>query len=100
MYLDSWAFAATHLAAAADVPPDAPIRRFVANWTGAEFAAFVADLGALVDGLGVQPGTPAWARAERVWARVVELEAAFWPEAGEEEGMRAVDVARSAFGST
>jgi hypothetical protein len=36
------------------------------------------------DRLGIKPGTEAGDRAEEIWARVVELEAAFWPE-GEEE---------------
>ena len=34
--------------------------------------------------LGIEPGSPAWVRAESIWARVIELEEAFWPVGGEE----------------
>lgn len=36
-----------------------------------------------LDRLGIEPGTEAGDRAEEIWARAVELEAAFWP--GEKE---------------
>lgn len=55
----------------------------VDNWTSPEFAGFVDDLRDLVDSLGIEPGSAEWKRAERVWERVVELEADFWP--GENE---------------
>ena len=34
--------------------------------------------------LGIVPGSEEGMRAEEIWARVVELEAAFWPD-GEDE---------------
>ncbi|GAV99833.1 heme oxygenase-like protein [Lentinula edodes] len=49
------------------------------NWSCPEFVKFVDDLADLVDSLGIQPGSAEWSRAEEVWARVIELEADFWP---------------------
>ena len=40
--------------------------------------------------LEIAPGTPAFTRAEEIWARVVELEEAFWPVGGDELTLLAV----------
>ncbi|KAJ3970576.1 heme oxygenase-like protein [Lentinula raphanica] len=49
------------------------------NWTSPEFVKFVDDLADIVDSLRIKPGSKEWTRAEEIWARVVELEADFWP---------------------
>jgi len=56
----------------------------VANWTNSEFVKFVRDLADVVNTYGVRPGSQQWAKAEVIWARILELEEAFWPEEGEE----------------
>ncbi|EPQ52199.1 heme oxygenase-like protein [Gloeophyllum trabeum ATCC 11539] len=94
-YLDSWRyvgsvldkFTTTH----ALTPTTTAVSNFVSNWTNAEFIRFVDDLADLVNELGITAGTDAWKKAEEVWARVVELEEAFWPEKGEEKTMKLVD---------
>ena len=40
--------------------------------------------------LEIAPKTPAFTRAEEIWARVVELEEAFWPVGGDELTLLAV----------
>jgi thiaminase len=61
---------------------------FAQNWSTPQFAKFVDDLEALVNDLGIKPGTQTWINAEQIWNRVVELEAEFWPNAGEERRLR------------
>ncbi|KAI4518276.1 hypothetical protein GGG16DRAFT_49251 [Schizophyllum commune] len=62
-----------------------PINDLSENWTCNEFINFVEDLRDIVDDLDIQPDSPKWKRAEEVWERTIELEAAFWPDLGEEK---------------
>ncbi|KAI0312280.1 hypothetical protein OF83DRAFT_1146899 [Amylostereum chailletii] len=88
VYLDAWTyvrstFEETMGKGVAEVS-DSAIASLAANWTSPEFIAFVDDLAGLVDSFGVARGSARWARAESLWGRVVELEAEFWPEEGDE----------------
>ena len=99
VYLDAWKYVKSQLPDAQKPPSDA-LSELVGNWTNDEFEKFVKDLEDIVNGyvtrlslpviyssgrasckprLGIQPGTEAGDRAEEIWARIVELEAAFWP---------------------
>jgi thiaminase len=90
VYLDAWTFVNSSLSSAASSSKTKEtIAALADNWTNAEFVKFVDDLAALVNGLAIEQGTEAWARAEEIWARVVELEIGFWPEEGEEVTMLA-----------
>ncbi|KAJ3811658.1 heme oxygenase-like protein [Lentinula aff. lateritia] len=60
-------------------PTNSAILSLSDNWSCPEFVKFVDDLADLVDSLGIQPGSAEWSRAKEVWARVIELEADFWP---------------------
>ena len=85
-YLDAWRYVGsvlerTGLASPAD---QQAVACFVANWTNSEFVKFVRDLADVVNTYGVRPGSQQWAKAEVIWARILELEEAFWPEEGEE----------------
>ncbi|PCH35359.1 heme oxygenase-like protein [Wolfiporia cocos MD-104 SS10] len=85
VYLDAW----KHVRSLTPVPTGegstAPaVAQLVSNWTNLEFVRFVDDLADLVNSLEIQPGTLAWVRAEAIWARVIELEEAFWPVGGDE----------------
>ena len=62
-----------------------PINDLSENWTCNEFINFVEDLRDIVDDLDIQPDSPRWNRAEEVLERTIELEAAFWPDLGEEK---------------
>ncbi|KAI0040787.1 heme oxygenase-like protein [Auriscalpium vulgare] len=87
LYLDSWRYVRSLRSIASQALTSAAsdaIDSFADNWTNEEFEKFVQDIANLVDDW-IKPGTPAWARAEAVWARVIELEEAFWPNAGDEE---------------
>ncbi|KAE9404570.1 heme oxygenase-like protein [Gymnopus androsaceus JB14] len=77
-----WAMEKSRLApgkSSSDSRTNAAIATLSENWTCPEFVAFVDDLSGLVDSLGIEPESAEWKRAEKVWARVVELEANFWP---------------------
>ncbi|EIW55081.1 heme oxygenase-like protein [Trametes versicolor FP-101664 SS1] len=86
VYLDAWNYVKSLLpnatAGAGSALP--AVKELVENWTNPEFVRFVDVLGDLVNRLSIAPGTPAFLRAEEIWARVVELEEAFWPVVGEE----------------
>ncbi|KAI0090311.1 heme oxygenase-like protein [Irpex rosettiformis] len=82
VYLDAWKYVKSQLSNAAK-PPSEALAGLVDNWTNTEFEKFVKDLEDIVNGLGIQPGTEAGNRAEEIWARVIELEAAFWPPEGD-----------------
>ncbi|KAK0220310.1 hypothetical protein IW262DRAFT_1014668 [Armillaria fumosa] len=88
VYLDSWTAVHTQLAGSLDSGSPTPTRSALlslsANWSNTEFISFVDTLAGIVNDLGITPGSTSWKRAEGVWARVVELEAAFWPDEGEE----------------
>ncbi|KAI0703741.1 heme oxygenase-like protein [Cytidiella melzeri] len=78
VYLDAWKYVASQAVNAVH-PPSQALAGLINNWTNPEFEKFVKDLEELVDDLGIKSGTEAGDRAENIWARVVELEAAFWP---------------------
>ncbi|KAG7448755.1 heme oxygenase-like protein [Guyanagaster necrorhizus] len=91
VYLDSWVAVHTQLVSSLDATRTTPtlsaLLSLSANWSSTEFSSFVDTLAGIVNDLGITPGSASWKRAEGVWDRVVELEAAFWPEEGEESSM-------------
>ncbi|KAK0203571.1 hypothetical protein DFS33DRAFT_1487871 [Desarmillaria ectypa] len=91
VYLDSWTAVYTQISSSLDVTPSTPTRSALlslsANWSNTEFSSFVDTLAGIVNDLGITPTSGSWKRTEEVWARVVELEAAFWPDNGEEFSM-------------
>ncbi|KAI0631185.1 heme oxygenase-like protein [Trametes polyzona] len=99
VYLDAWNYVKSLLpntAASASATPETSaalpaIRTLADNWTNSDFVKFVDTLRDLVDRLDIVPGSPAFLRAEEIWARVIELEEAFWPVGGEELGALSVD---------
>ncbi|KAF9239846.1 hypothetical protein BU15DRAFT_74381 [Melanogaster broomeanus] len=103
VYLDAWSSVYTSIPITAISDSGLTTKAILDlsyNWSSAnpDFAGFVKAIGDLVDayfapvmlGKGVAGHTSAdaLARAEGIWARVVELEAEFWPADGEEETMR------------
>ncbi|KAJ7451125.1 heme oxygenase-like protein [Mycena latifolia] len=78
VYLDAWTFVHTELQKNV-VGRDSPAAAFANNWSSPEFQQFVDELADLVNASDIE-----WARAEGIWARVVELEKDFWPSDGEE----------------
>ncbi|KAI0356009.1 heme oxygenase-like protein [Trametes cingulata] len=85
VYLDAWSYVKSllHNATTGTGPALPAIKQLVENWTSPEFGKFVHALSDIVDRLAIVPGSPTYLRAEEIWARVVELEEAFWPEGGE-----------------
>ncbi|KAI0642740.1 heme oxygenase-like protein [Trametes meyenii] len=82
VYLDAWSHVKSLLPDVSSGAGDSAlpaVRQLVENWTNPEFVQFVDTLGDLVDKLSIAPGSSAFKRAEGIWARVVELEEAFWP---------------------
>ncbi|KII87872.1 hypothetical protein PLICRDRAFT_112328 [Plicaturopsis crispa FD-325 SS-3] len=84
VYLDAWTYVgkvrSAHAdALSADAPNAAAVAELVDNWTNSEFHEFVADLANLVDDRGIEPGSERWAKAEKVWATVLDIEKGFWP---------------------
>ncbi|KAI9065315.1 heme oxygenase-like protein [Trametes sanguinea] len=92
VYLDAWSHVKSLLPnATSGAGPALPaIKQLAENWTCPEFVQFVDTLESLVNRLSILPGSPAYVRAEEVWARVVELEEAFWPVGGEEVAVLSV----------
>ncbi|KAH9919856.1 uncharacterized protein B0H18DRAFT_1026483 [Fomitopsis serialis] len=88
IYLDSWRYVGSLKPVNAEGGTAPAVKSLVNNWTNPEFVKFVDELAQIVNSLGIEPGTPAWIRAEAIWARVVELEEAFWPAGGEELTLR------------
>ncbi|KAJ3478186.1 hypothetical protein NLI96_g9935 [Meripilus lineatus] len=85
VYLDSWRFVASHTSTAkAESDVSEAVAWLVSNWTNPDFVVFVDTLGDIVDALEISPLSDAGKRAEEIWARVLELEEAFWP-LGEDE---------------
>ncbi|KAJ7102535.1 heme oxygenase-like protein [Mycena belliarum] len=82
VYLDAWSFVRAELEERG-VGHDSPAAAFAKNWSSPEFQRFVNDLAGLVNASKIE-----WERAERIWARVVELEKDFWPSEREESQMR------------
>ncbi|KIK68686.1 hypothetical protein GYMLUDRAFT_237699 [Collybiopsis luxurians FD-317 M1] len=81
VYLDAWSSVqkqSNALPSTSD-PTRGAILSLAKNWSSPEFITFVNDLAGLVDSLDIQPESTGWKRAEKIWERVVELEAAFWP---------------------
>ncbi|EMD35495.1 hypothetical protein CERSUDRAFT_124789 [Gelatoporia subvermispora B] len=89
VYLDAWRYVGS-LAASTGAAGLPAVTALVANWTNEEFVKFVDDLAELVDSVKIAPGSESWFRAEQIWARVVELEEAFWPIGGEEVAVLSV----------
>ncbi|KAH9919846.1 heme oxygenase-like protein [Fomitopsis serialis] len=79
VYLDSWRYVGSLKPVDAEGGTAPAVKSLVNNWTNQEFVKFVDELAQIVNSLGIEPGSPAWIRAEAIWARVVELEEAFWP---------------------
>ncbi|PFH50615.1 hypothetical protein AMATHDRAFT_144738 [Amanita thiersii Skay4041] len=89
VYLDAWTGVHRGLASIpGGNPSDSAVASFANNWSSPEFVEFVDELATLVNDLGIKPGTEAWIRAEGIWSRIVELEADFWPNTGEEVTQR------------
>ncbi|KAI9567577.1 heme oxygenase-like protein [Boletus coccyginus] len=111
VYLDAWSAVynalpkpssspALEAQSQADLTIEA-IRDLSYNWSSAnpEFVQFVKEIGDLVNdyftpvmagqSLAGRNALEALAHAEVIWARVVELEAEFWPNEGEEDTLRA-----------
>ncbi|KAH7925443.1 heme oxygenase-like protein [Leucogyrophana mollusca] len=98
VYLDAWRYVKSLLPPVSEAESSAhprragwAIREFIERWTNDEFVAFVDELATLadehygaVDADGGSLRGKSVARAEEIWARVIELEEAFWPNAGEE----------------
>ncbi|EGO03851.1 hypothetical protein SERLA73DRAFT_175532 [Serpula lacrymans var. lacrymans S7.3] len=96
-YLDAWRYVKSQLSLSStsettDGQTAGAIRALTNNWTTPDFVDFVDELAKVMDacfvGLSGDSRNEAWARAEEIWARVVELEEAFWPEEGEETSAR------------
>ncbi|KAK2461218.1 hypothetical protein APHAL10511_006745 [Amanita phalloides] len=89
VYLDAWTIVRKRLASVKETNASKQcVTPFAENWSAPQFAKFVDDLASLVNDLGIKPGSQTWANAEHIWNRVVELEADFWPNAGEENKQR------------
>ena len=89
VYLDAWSNVDNGLAAVSmESPSRLCVAPFAKNWSSLQFITFVNNLTSLVNDLDIKPGTETWVNAEQIWNRVVELEAEFWPSAGEEETLR------------
>ncbi|OBZ67499.1 Bifunctional TENA2 protein [Grifola frondosa] len=83
VYLDAWKYVGS-LKPSASSDLAGAIVELVQNWTSPEFVRFVDELEDIVNSLKIEPGSEAYVRAEEIWARVIELEEAFWPVAGED----------------
>ncbi|EJF59569.1 heme oxygenase-like protein [Dichomitus squalens LYAD-421 SS1] len=81
VYLDAWTYAKSLLGNVQGEPSPAfsAVKELVENWTSPEFVKFVDHLADLVNRLHIVPRSAAFIHAEEIWARVVELEEAFWP---------------------
>jgi len=89
VYMDAWKYVGSLTSpeqpSINPTPTQQAVAFLVGNWTNDDFAGFVSDLNNVVNRLEIEPGTEAWTRAEEIWARVVELEEAFWPDVENEE---------------
>ncbi|KIJ61834.1 hypothetical protein HYDPIDRAFT_42334 [Hydnomerulius pinastri MD-312] len=110
VYLDAWTTVHNTLTTSNEPIQDTnltarAIKDLSHNWSSANpgFDKFVKEIGDLVDayfapvmsgggsngaGIGGRTADDALARAEAIWARVIELEEQFWPVKNEELGMR------------
>lgn len=91
VYLTAWRWAREQAGGASESAKgevvDVMKTEFIPNWTNEEFVVFVETLGKIVDegvmeAVGGDEGmwTEVVQRADRVWERVLDAEAAFWPE--------------------
>ena len=55
-------------------------KEFIPNWTSEEFCGFVAKLASVTDAWAAKAGDKEHGECERLWVRVLELEAKFWPD--------------------
>jgi len=95
VYLDAWSAVHNRLLKTASARSDADVTHsavmsFAANWSCSEFLSFVDELANVVNNLGIVPGSRECRRAEDIWARVIELEAAFWPTEGDQAHMKKI----------
>ncbi|KAF8137289.1 hypothetical protein EV363DRAFT_1317381 [Boletus edulis] len=102
IYLDAWSivYAALPEASSSQTVTAKAITDLSYNWSSSnpDFAQFVKELGDLVDdyftpvmaghSLAGRSAREALAYAEAIWTRVIELEAGFWPDEGEEDTLR------------
>ena len=58
------------------------VDQLVQNWTSDEFVRFVDQLGDIAETV-VGDEQAGWNAAARIWERVLELEAGFWPSGDE-----------------
>ncbi|KZT03748.1 heme oxygenase-like protein [Laetiporus sulphureus 93-53] len=85
VYLDAWKYVGSLQSIRLQGPGTAPaVAALVSNWTNPDFVKFVDDLADLVNSLDISPDSTVWRRAESIWARVIEIEEAFWPVGTEE----------------
>ncbi|PIL23360.1 hypothetical protein GSI_14671 [Ganoderma sinense ZZ0214-1] len=88
VYLDAWKYVKQLLSHKLGQGEPSPVllavQELVQNWTSPEFEKFVDGLADLVNRLDISQMSTASNRTEEIWARVVELEEAFWPVGGEE----------------
>ena len=84
IYFDAWSNVQAELVEEDILPSDSAVATLADNWTNSEFLRFVENIATVVDSYDVQPGSARWEQAVRVWQRVVELEAAFWPDDDED----------------
>ena len=75
-------------AVSSENPSKQCVAPFAKNWSSPQFTTFVNNRASLINDLGIKPGTETWVIAEQIWNRVVELEAEFWPNVGEEKTQR------------
>ena len=84
-YLKAWSYAKEHMRKAASEGEGkgavaALHKEFVPNWTSDDFKAAVDALGEVLDGWGERMDERELAECERLWKKVLELEAEFWPD--------------------
>ncbi|KIY66628.1 heme oxygenase-like protein [Cylindrobasidium torrendii FP15055 ss-10] len=77
-YLDAWT--GVNKSLAIDTATSSALRKLSENWSCPPFVAFVDRLAKIVDDLQIEPDSAAWKSAEDTFSRMVELEAAFWPD--------------------
>ncbi|PWN34421.1 heme oxygenase-like protein [Meira miltonrushii] len=89
MYLDAWTYASKHLKSEAlsskanqQPGPAKALLQLIPNWSSAEFAQFVKDIGELIDGLDVKIDSDLGKRLQEVWIVTLWYEERFW-QAGE-----------------
>lgn len=88
VYLDAWKYVASLQRKSSSSASASAVSSLTSNWTSPEFHKFVEDLAGAVSGFDIPPDSVRWKKAREIWMRIIELEEAFWPNAGEEKSMR------------